>query len=348
MRLSACMIVKNEEKMLERTLPSLSKYADEIILVDTGSSDHTLEVAKKYGAKLHRFTWINDFSAARNESLKYASGDWILWIDADEFLKEDDLKSLKKILVDSKDNAYSLSLYESGLGKCEKKNGYYRAKVFRSGVGFHFVKPINEQLVDNKGKVVAGREIPVSIYHWGGHLGEERMKAKRERYVKLYSRALQKNPEDAYLHFLLANKLNELKRPQEALEHYSRAHEIAPDNEIGRQALEKKASLLLRMKRLPEAAQAAQELLFTDPSNIPARNIHASIYLVSGKIDKAIEILSEALQIKIKGKVENVYQSRVMPNFLLGKAYELKGEKEKATACFAEARKYSPGISGAN
>ena len=148
MKLSACMIVKNEEKIQEKSLPTLSKYVDEIILVDTGSSDNTVELAKKFGAKIFHFAWINDFAAARNESLKHATGDWILWIDADEFLKEEDLKQLRASLEESKDEAHNLTIYEAEFGKCEKKVNYPRVKVFRNNKGYCFVRPINEQLIN--------------------------------------------------------------------------------------------------------------------------------------------------------------------------------------------------------
>ena len=84
--LSVCMIVKDEEETLPICLKSIKDIADEIIVVDTGSKDKTVEVAKSFGAKVYFFKWINDFSAARNESLKYATSDWLLVLDADEYL----------------------------------------------------------------------------------------------------------------------------------------------------------------------------------------------------------------------------------------------------------------------
>ena len=86
MKISACMIVKNEADNLAKTLPSLSQVVDEIIVVDTGSTDETVAVAEKYGAKVLHFTWCDDFSAARNYSLRYATGDWVMWTDADELI----------------------------------------------------------------------------------------------------------------------------------------------------------------------------------------------------------------------------------------------------------------------
>ncbi len=94
--ISLCMIVKNEEENLGRCLKSVQDLVDEIIVVDTGSTDKTVEIAKEYGAKVHYFKWCNDFSAARNESLKYASKNWILIMDGDdEFCSEDKGKNLK-------------------------------------------------------------------------------------------------------------------------------------------------------------------------------------------------------------------------------------------------------------
>ncbi len=346
MKLSVCMIVKDEAINLEKTLPSLARHADEIIVLDTGSTDNTIAVAEKYGAKVFRFSWINDFSAARNQSLQYATGDFILWADADEFYTDEDLAKLKEILSSSSQYAYALHLYECDLDKCEKKGGYFRVKVFRNGQGYHFVRPINEQLVDPQSKVVDGEVIPVAIYHWGACLGKEKMEQKNKRYVERYSAALAKSPEDPYLHFLLANKLAALDRRDEALEHYSKTYQYAKKNSIGIESLEKKADLLLRMKKLPEAAAAVEELTAIDPNNIPARNVAASIMLVIGKVDNAIAILQEALNIKIEGKIECVNQTRAMPNLLLGKAYELKGESEKAQDCFEEVKKIAPELLG--
>ena len=89
-KVSACMIVKNEERALDRCLSSLHGAVDEIIVVDTGSVDRTAEIAKAHGAQVSHFDWVNDFSAARNAALDRATGEWVLSIDADEWLAHDD------------------------------------------------------------------------------------------------------------------------------------------------------------------------------------------------------------------------------------------------------------------
>src|ERR1700730_15626481 len=86
---SLCLIARNEEANLPACLESAADLVDEIVVVDTGSTDRTKEVAARFGARIYDFAWVDDFSAARNESLRHASGDWIFWLDADDRLDED-------------------------------------------------------------------------------------------------------------------------------------------------------------------------------------------------------------------------------------------------------------------
>ena len=105
--ISLCMIVKNEEKILERCLASIHDLVDEIIIVDTGSKDNTKESAYKFNAKVFDFEWCDDFSAARNFSFSKAEKDYILWLDADDVLLEEDrdkFRNLKKTIDNSIDS----------------------------------------------------------------------------------------------------------------------------------------------------------------------------------------------------------------------------------------------------
>src|SRR5262245_1489579 len=85
-RISAAMIVRDEEAYLDDCLKSIVDEVDEIVIVDTGSRDRTCDIARRYGARLFDLPWTGDFAAARNHALDRASGDWILYIDADERL----------------------------------------------------------------------------------------------------------------------------------------------------------------------------------------------------------------------------------------------------------------------
>ncbi|MDA3729989.1 glycosyltransferase family 2 protein [Niameybacter massiliensis] len=95
MEISLCMIVKNEEHVLERCLKPMSHLVDEIILVDTGSNDHTKEIGEKYNAKIYDFDWCDDFAKARNYSFEKATKEYIMWLDADDYILESDIENLK-------------------------------------------------------------------------------------------------------------------------------------------------------------------------------------------------------------------------------------------------------------
>ena len=93
------MIVKNEEKFLNTTLDSVKSIIDELIIIDTGSTDTTLKIAAKYGAQIYSYEWNNDFSEARNFSISKASAEWILVLDGDELIDKNDLRVLLKFLI---------------------------------------------------------------------------------------------------------------------------------------------------------------------------------------------------------------------------------------------------------
>jgi glycosyltransferase involved in cell wall biosynthesis len=97
-RLSVCMIVKNEERFLGQCLASVKDIADELIVIDTGSTDRTVEIAREHGAHVGHFEWCNDFAAARNASIAPATGDWILFLDADEGLSPAEKRSLPYLM----------------------------------------------------------------------------------------------------------------------------------------------------------------------------------------------------------------------------------------------------------
>lgn len=109
--LSLCMIVRNEEQNLSECLDSVKNVVDEIIVIDTGSTDETVGIAESYGAQVEHFPWCDDFSKARNESIKYASGDWILWLDADERLLPESIPVLQDLLRPVKNPRCTRSIF---------------------------------------------------------------------------------------------------------------------------------------------------------------------------------------------------------------------------------------------
>ena len=98
-RVSLTMIVKNEEANLPACLASAADLVDEVVVVDTGSTDRTKEVAARFGARIFDFPWIDDFAAARNEALRHATGDWILWLDADDRIDEPNRQKFRQLFA---------------------------------------------------------------------------------------------------------------------------------------------------------------------------------------------------------------------------------------------------------
>lgn len=153
--LSLCMIVKNEHNTLARCLECVKDIVDEIIIVDTGSTDDTKEIAKKYTDKIFDFKWCYDFSKARNFSFSKATKDYIMWLDADDVILEQDrekLKILKKILTPDIDMVlfkYNLNLDENGIPALS----FYRERILKRSKNFKWISPIHE-VIPRSGKVL--------------------------------------------------------------------------------------------------------------------------------------------------------------------------------------------------
>jgi tetratricopeptide (TPR) repeat protein len=146
--LSVCLIVKNESQNLSRCLASVKPYADEIIVVDTGSQDNTPDIAREYGAKLSYFAWCDDFSAARNYSISQASGEWILIIDADEELIVNHPNFLEEIQTDPDAIAYFIIRNEV---INQSMTPLHIIRVFRNLPEMEYLGRFHEQLTYKKG-----------------------------------------------------------------------------------------------------------------------------------------------------------------------------------------------------
>lgn len=153
--ISLCMIVKNEEKVLARCLNSIKDIADEIIIVDTGSTDNTKEIAKEFTDKVFDFNWIDDFSAARNYSYSKATKDYILWLDADDVILPEDqikFKELKQNLDPSVDifmMKYNIAFDENG----NVTLSYLRERLSKRSNSYIWKEPVHEFL-DRWGKII--------------------------------------------------------------------------------------------------------------------------------------------------------------------------------------------------
>lgn len=146
--ISFCMIVKNEETVLERCLSTIKNIADEIIIIDTGSTDSTKQIAQNFTDCLYDFTWCDDFSKARNYSFSKATCDYCMWIDADDVLLEkdqQDLLALKRTL--NKDTSVVMMRYHTDFDKNDKPVfTYYRERLLRRIDHFQWNGAIHEAI----------------------------------------------------------------------------------------------------------------------------------------------------------------------------------------------------------
>ena len=192
--LSLCMIVRNEEARLGTCLESVADLADEIIVVDTGSTDATVAVAERYGAKMGAFPWCDDFSAARNVSLEMATGDWILWLDADDILPREYHEKIRSLLRPEKDRAYFLVLDSQGYEPVT----CLQARLFPNLPGARFEYPVHEQISPSLIRLGVGFEATdVRVVHTG-YTTPEVVREKQERYLRILERWLEAHPE-AYI-----------------------------------------------------------------------------------------------------------------------------------------------------
>lgn len=144
--LSLCMIVKNEEKVLKRCLESVKNIVDEIIIVDTGSTDKTKDIAKKFTKNIYDFKWIDDFAAARNYSFSKATKEYIMWLDADDVILKKDREKLLK-LKENLDRGIDMVLLKYNTGFDENGNvnfSYYRERILKREKNYTWISPIHE------------------------------------------------------------------------------------------------------------------------------------------------------------------------------------------------------------
>lgn len=202
--LSLCVIAKNEEQFLGDCLASVREIVDEIIVVDTGSTDRTVEIAESFGAKVFHFPWNGDFAAARNESLAHATGDWILVLDADEMIPPEGHAELKKALRHPEYVGYSL-IIENLMGKDgEKSQTALIFRLFRNRPDIRFEGIIHEQALPAAQRTgLPIQNVQTRILHRGymdQYLDERN---KYQRNLDILLRQVEVEPENPFVYFNL-------------------------------------------------------------------------------------------------------------------------------------------------
>lgn len=233
-RLSVCLIVRNEERFLDGCLRSIRALADEILVVDTGSTDRTVDIARSHGAHVDSFAWCNDFSAARNAGLERARGDWVLILDADEeLMPEDHDVLLRELRSGSNHLLLRLRCIQELQGR--RYQGYV-PRLFRNAPGIWFHDTIHESVTQTVSVLcdVWGMELGLSrtrLLHHGYTPEVVQERGKVGRNHALLVRAVADNPGNAYMQMQLGSEYLRMNEEDKAFEHFADAVRLCEDSD---------------------------------------------------------------------------------------------------------------------
>jgi len=229
-RISLIMIVRNEVAHLADCLESVKDKVDEMIIVDTGSTDDTISIAQRYTPNVHTFSWHNDFSAARNFAIEHATCDWILALDADEEVQCQDPFSFHSLIKGEQDKeAFLLPLLNPISDSTEEYNTFYVLRLFRNNENYKYVGKIHEQvtLPDQQKVGLAANPIlkhkllPLKIRH-----------QKRNRNLHLLKKASQEDPLNPFLHYYLGVEWLMLGKFAYALPFLQKSYSVLSDDNL--------------------------------------------------------------------------------------------------------------------
>lgn len=231
--LSICLITKDEESNIGKCLNSIKHISDEIIIVDTGSTDNTVKIAKELGAKVYYKKWENDFSKARNYALSHCTKEWVLMIDADETISYDDCNKLKKILDT---NEYLDGIY---LRLCNFIsdiiiNETASLRVFKNNINHKYIGRLHEQIyfsiIENNPKAKL-MTTDIVLNHFGYDHNHVDMGKKIQRNIEVLEGSTEKE-KDGFFFFNLATEYSKLGNLEKAKENYLLAISV-PSKDYG-------------------------------------------------------------------------------------------------------------------
>ena len=261
-RISLCMIVKNEERVLANCLKSAKPFFFEIIVVDTGSTDRTKEIAREFGVKLIESTWPDSFAIARNESLSHATGDWIFWLDADDVLPlssgEVVVQAAIQATPDITGFVVPVQFVEEGPNAGTKVD---HVKLIRNFPGIHFEGRIHEQILssirEHGGEIV---RLNVVVLHAGYDTSSKGQAKKRERDWHLLNLDLQDRPEHPFVWFNIGMTHHYTGGHEEAVHALRESIRFSGEQDSHlRKAYSLMGVSLRELGRLDEARQAFEE-----------------------------------------------------------------------------------------
>jgi|SRR6516164_1974872 glycosyltransferase involved in cell wall biosynthesis len=269
-RVSLCMIVKNEEANLAPCLEPVAALVDEIVIVDTGSSDGTREVAARFGARIFEFPWADSFAAARNESLRHAVGQWIFWLDGDDRLDNDNRPKLRALIADLKDDniAYVMRCLCPAATAEKSDTLFDHVRLFRNLPGARWQYRVHEQILpalESLGAQIQRTDITI---HHTGYQDETQKARKRERDLRLLLLEDAEHPGDPYTLFNLGWLYQESGALNDAWNYYRRSLEwVQPGQSFAPKLYAMFARVCRQLGRASEALAVCREGLARYPDH---------------------------------------------------------------------------------
>ncbi|HIG26320.1 MAG TPA: glycosyltransferase, partial [Verrucomicrobiales bacterium] len=347
--LSVCLIARNEEKHLPSCLRSIQGLPAQIVVVDTGSSDRTIEIAQSFGAEVYSFPWQDDFSAARNVSLERATSDWILILDADEELPCDQHEILKREIRNPGAMAFRLPIIDCGK---EDEGHSYVPRLFRNAPGLFYVGRIHEQVLSS---VEARRQQwkldhllgTATIQHHGYTAEIIKSRDKVARNLKLLEKAIEEFPNEPHLLMNFGMELARSGHLDEGLEQYLEAYEIMsslPPQQVIPELRESLLTQFCSFLMSSEQFKQITEILVSPLAK--SKDLTASMQFMLGvsysklkKFDAAIQPFKQCIARRnekaLSPYIKAIHQAG--PNHCLAIAFSETKQWEQAEKAFQEA-----------
>lgn len=346
--LTAALIVRDEEAVLDECLASIREVVDEIVVVDTGSVDHTCEAARSHGARVFHHPWNDDFAEARNVALDHVTGDWVLYIDADERLVDPDRQKVEGLLTDADATAFRLLLHPE-----ERASAYLEYRIWRNDPAIRFEGIIHETVVPAIVRLAEREHRPVRIadlvLRHVGYEGDQRHKHLRN--LPLLRREMRRNPTNLFVRHHLFRVLHGLGEHEEAdsvlLDALSLVEEAAAGGPFDASGvLILSDAIRLREAQGQDAGGLLALALERYPDNCAFLVLAARRLMAEQRFEAAIESVERVLAIAARGEPSVVAYDRR----LLGETpHEIKalclfrlGRYSEAAAQYALASELAP------
>ncbi len=308
--ITLCMMVKDESQFLAACLDSARDAVDSMVIIDTGSTDGTRDIARAAGAELHEIPWRNHFSDMRNETLARATGDWILILDGDEALDDHAASAIRALdLSEAGPDAYAFEVinYTSDEITVAESNSLHQVRLIRNLPELRYSGVVHNQLMDSRtGKAPTTDNAAVRVHHFGYLPSVWERKNKRDRLV-LLEEAVAAEPARNLPHYHLANHLKILQRHDHALAEYLivvEAIELPSAQEYRLMSFVSAAYCASKVGRHELAVDLCERVLSHEPSLADAHLRRAEALLEMGRgaevIDDLLTLLNDPKRWAIK------------------------------------------------